>query len=158
MSQITGWYYLHENKELIYKNDPAAVVDIRESDLCRAAWPIDVEDRAGAWNLLVGANALGANPERIKELAAKWNCTNEDAVNYAEYLDVTLGIDGELLTCHRRDLVNLQENECGFGDTYLNAMSDLCKKLGYTGGKMGWHSSFKQLCSVGSETIQQNAH
>ena len=35
---ILGWYYLHVNKELIWKNDPDAIVDIRDSDLCHSAW------------------------------------------------------------------------------------------------------------------------
>ena len=81
---IQGWYYLHENKELIYKNDPDAITDIRDSDLCHSAWAWDGQ-RHTAWQILTEALSLGAKSERIKELADKWGCTNADAENYAGY-------------------------------------------------------------------------
>ena len=73
MSQIQGWYYLHQNKDLIYKPNPDAIVDIRDSDLCHSAWAWDGQ-RSSVWQILVEANSLGANKERIEELSKKWVC------------------------------------------------------------------------------------
>lgn len=142
-NEIQGWYYLHENKELIYKNDPEAIMDIRDSDLCHTAWAWDGQ-RPTAWGILVEALALGARKERITEMAAKWNCTDEDAAHYAKYLGIELGVDGNAKTAHRTDFINLQESPCGFGETYLEAISALTKDLGYTGGKM-WNATLQDL-------------
>lgn len=141
---IKGWYYLHENKDLIYKNSPDAIADIRDSDLCHSAWPCDPADRANAWQIVVEAMSLGAKKERIYELVKKWKLTDEDAVNYAKYLNLEVGQDGNQKTAHKIDFENLQEDPCGFGDTYLEAMVDLCKQLGFKGGKM-WNATFKDL-------------
>lgn len=133
---IEGWFYLHDNKELIYKNSSDAIIDIRESDLCHSAWGWD-GTRQSAWTTLVEAHSLGANKERIKELSDKWKCDEKDAVNYAEYL----GINIEEKDSKKIAYVN---NYIGEGNSYLEAMSDLCKKLGYSGGKM-WNHTFKSL-------------
>lgn len=143
---IQGWYYLHENGSLIYKASPDAACDIRDSDFARAMWPMDVTDRAGAWNILVEASALSAKPERIKELAEKWNCDDADADNYANYLGISLQIDGNAWCATCSDFQNLQESPAGFGYTKLEAMAALCRDLGYTGGIM-WNATFKDLCS-----------
>ena len=141
---MIGWYYLHKNKELIYKNSPDAIADIRDSDLCHTAWSFSPEDRAGAWDILVEALSLGAKKERIAELAEKWKCDDIDAQKYADYLGINLNIDGSAMTAYREDFTNLQESPCGFGDNYLEAMADLCKQVGYVGGKM-WNATFKDL-------------
>ena len=44
----------------------------------------------------------------------------------------------------RYDFKNLQESIVGFGNNTLEAMADLCKKLGYKPNKM-WGASFKDL-------------
>lgn len=142
---IQGWYYLHENKELIYKNNPDAIVDIRDSDLCHSAWAWDGQ-RPTAWQILTEALSLGAKKERIKELAEKWGCTDADAENYAGYLGIELGMDGNAYYARRSDFENLQESLIGFGDSYLEAISELAKELGYKGGKM-WNTTLKDLVS-----------
>lgn len=143
---IQGWYYLHENKELIYKpeTDGSTAADIRESDLCHSMWPMDPADRAGAWRILVEAKALNANPKRINELAEKWGCDNSDAQKYAEYLGLTLQMDGNQWCATPPWFTTLQESEAGFGDTCLDAMADLCANIGFTGGKM-WNADFESL-------------
>lgn len=145
---LTGWYYLHINKELIYKpeTDGSTAADIRESNFCHSMWPIDPSDRAGAWSLLVEAKSLGANPERIKGLAEKWGCNDADAQKYADYLGLTLQMDGNKWCATPPWFTNLQESAAGFGDTCLDAMADLCKELGFTGGKM-WNTTFETLLS-----------
>lgn len=146
---IVGWYYLHENGDLIYKKDfEGTVADIRESSFARSLWPMDPQDRAGAWNILVEASALKANPARIKELAEKWRCDDADAKHYAEHIGVDLFMENGSTWCAtRKDFINLQESPAGFGDTALEAMAELCEELGYQGGKM-WNTHFPDLVKV----------
>ena len=147
---IIGWYYLHTNGSLIYKRElGGTAADIRESDFARALWPMDPEDRAGAWRICVEALAAGAEPKRVAELAAKWKCDDEDAGNYADRIGVVLKMDGSQWFAHRRDFVNLQESPAGFGYTALEAMSELAKDVGYTPSKM-WGSTFERLVSAES--------
>lgn len=147
---IIGWYYLHTNGDLIYKKDlDGTAADIRESPFAVSMWPIDDQNRLTAWDTVVESLAIGANKDRVKELALKWQCTNEDAENYALRIGCTLGIDGNQYTATKKDFTNLQESPCGFGDTKLEAMADLCKQLGFTGGKM-WNAKFKDLLKTES--------
>lgn len=142
---IQGWYYLHTNGDLIYKRDlEGTAADIRETTFARSMWPMDTQDRAGAWQILVEASALGARPERIKELAEKWQCDDEDADIYAKRLGVTLQMDGNAWCAIPAWFINLHESPAGFGDTKLEALAALCKDLGFTGGKM-WNATFESL-------------
>jgi hypothetical protein len=142
---IVGWYYLHENGELIYKVDhDGTAADIRDSSFARGLWPIDPNDRLGAWNLLVEALAANANRARVKELAAKWHCTDIDAANYAERVGAKISIDGPQWCATSNDFIDLQQSPAGFGDTALEAMAELCKELGYRPSKM-WGASFRDL-------------
>ncbi|EJC5001888.1 hypothetical protein [Escherichia coli] len=141
---INGWYYLHQNGELIYKPSPDAIVDIRDSDFAVCSWPVDVSSRKLVWEMLVEAVALGANESRISELAKKWNCDDEDADMFASVIGVDLEIDGNQWCAHRTDFVNLQESPAGFGESKLLAMADLARNLGIRGGHM-WRSSFSDL-------------
>jgi len=145
---IIGWYYLHTNGELIYKRDSGdTAADIRESPFARGLWPLDPENRENAWRICVEGLAAGARPERVKELAGKWQCDDEDAPEYAKSLNMILGTDGNQKTAKRLDFKDLQESPCGFGDTYLEAMADLAKQLGYRPSKM-WGAGFADLIKV----------
>jgi hypothetical protein len=149
---IEGWYYLHTNGDLIYKRDfPGIEADIRESSFARALWPIDTSDRESAWRVLVEALAAGANVHRIDELAEKWFCDDDDAINYIERLGLKLSRDGNAWCVTRSDFECLATDPAGFGDTILEAMADLCKQLGYTPSKM-WGATFKDLCQPASKT------
>jgi hypothetical protein len=142
-SKIKGWYYLHQNNSLIYKNDPMAIIGIRESDLCLSAWPFD-GSRENGWTILVESCALGVDIDRVNELAKKWECDDLDADNYAKLIGVELGIDGTMQTAVTKNFVNLQVSPVGFGKTKLEAMAELCKELGYKGRKM-WEPTFNDL-------------
>ena len=145
---IIGWYYLHTNGSLIYKRElGGTAADIRESDFARAMWPMDPEDREGAWNICVEALSLGANADRVKELAEKWKCDDKDAQVYAEHLGIGLQMDGNQWHAMPPRFDNIQESHNGFGDTALEAMADLCKDIGYKGGKM-WNHTFKSLLAA----------
>jgi hypothetical protein len=142
---IEGWYYLHVNGEMIYKRDyDGTVADIRDSDFARAVWPMDPSDRAGAWRICIEGLAAGANPDRIKELAAKWGCNDEDAMFYAKHIGVILEKDEADWRANRKDFINIQESNVGFGKTALEAFADLAKDLGYRPSKM-WGAEFSQL-------------
>lgn len=142
---IIGWYYLHENGSLIYKRElGGTAADIRESDLAKALWPMDPEDRAGAWRIVVEGLAAGANKERVEELAKLWHCDDADADKYAEHVGVTLQLDGNAWMATPPWFENLQESAAGFGDTKLEAMAMLCKEIGYRPSKM-WGASFVDL-------------
>jgi len=76
---MTGYYYLHENGDLIWKvyrpeQEPGGFV--------RRVWPVDTSDRSDAWKIILESLALGANIERVEELAEKWGCDARDFVEY----------------------------------------------------------------------------
>jgi hypothetical protein len=146
---IIGWYYLHENGSLLYKRelDGGTAADIRESPSARAMWPVEPEDRESAWNVVVEALALGADVDRVRELAAKWSCTDEDAAVYAERVGARLLRDGAAWCATRRDFADLQVSPAGYGDTALEALAELCKALGFRGGKT-WNAHFRDLLAA----------
>lgn len=142
---VEGYYYLHTNGSLIYKRALDGIeADFRESDLVRMFWPCDVADRETLWRLLVEALALGADKARVIELAIKWGATNDDARIYAQRVGCELFMDGDQWCATDRHFVNVQESPCGFGQTCLEAMAELCKALGYQGGKT-WGATFADL-------------
>lgn len=141
---LTGWYYLHENGDLIYKPGDDACADIRDSDFARGLWPMDPTDRAGAWRIVVEAGAAGADPARVAHLAAQWSCNDRDAGHYAEHVGARLYMDGNAWCATRNDFENLQESPAGFGDTAREALTALAKELGYKPSKM-WGATFEQL-------------
>lgn len=142
---IQGWYYLHTNGSLIYKRElGGTAADIRESDFARGLWPFDPTDREGAWRIVVEALAAGADKKRIDELAALWHCNDADADNYAGRVGVNLFEDGNQWCATDMHFVNIQESPAGFGNTKLEAMSALCKDLGYRPSKM-WGATFVDL-------------
>src|SRR3990172_11287423 len=113
-SEISGYYYLHQNGDLIYKDASFFSVEDLESDLIRAAWPLNPKRRANAWLLLIEAGAQGANLNRIKELAEKWGVNNEDALNFVEHSfgNFILFRDGNAWCAAFSDFVNIQESQC----------------------------------------------
>ena len=145
MTGIIGWYYLHVNGDLIYKRETGGTAaDIRESDFARAMWPLDPSDREGAWRICIEALALGAKDARVRELATKWACTDDDAPTYAGRIGCELYMDGDQWRATDRHFINLQESPAGFGPTCLDAMAALCKELGYRPAKM-WGATFADL-------------
>jgi hypothetical protein len=137
MEKEKGYYYLHSNGELIYKRylDYMQVEDFRESPFVTMFWDFENTDRACAWEILVSALCLGAKESRIIELADKWKCTNEDAIQFAKYYNFILEKDGNMFCAKRNDFSNLQESPAGFGITALIAISDLLKQQGYKSDK-----------------------
>ena len=145
---IVGHYYLHQNGSLIYKpNYEGDTADFRESDLVRGFWLIDPEDREGCWSLLIESLCAGADKSKVTELAELWKCNNEDSIFYANRIGLDLDIDGSMFCAKRMDFVSIQESQVGFGETALEAMSELCKNLGYRTRKT-WGPTFKDLVKV----------
>jgi hypothetical protein len=85
------YYYLHENGDLICKKfapEPG-------SPAVRAMWRIDTKNRADAWMVILESLALGANIERVIDLAKHWECTVRDLPEYMRRAQPTkLRIDG----------------------------------------------------------------
>jgi len=145
---LVGWYYLHTNGELIYKRElGGTAADIRESDFARMLWPVDPSDRAGAWRILIEALACGVNKLRVEELAKKWGCTDVDAEVYAKHIGAKLEKDGDSWCATRSDFTNMQESPAGYGDTALDALSELCRELGFRPAKM-WGNTFADLVAA----------
>ena len=148
---IIGWYYLHENGSLIYKRELGdTAADIRESTFAKGLWPLDPQDRAGAWRIVVESLAAGANKDRVEELAELWHCNDADADNYAEHLGVTIQRDGNAWCATPPWFENLQESPAGFGETKLEALAELCRELGYRPSKM-WGAAFADLLKPKSD-------
>jgi len=61
-------------------------------------------------------------------------------------------MDGDQWCATDRHFVNLAESPAGFGHTALAAMAELCKQLGFKGGKM-WNATFADLLN-GRENSQ----
>lgn len=144
---MDGYYYLHTNGELIYKRALDGIeADFRESDFVRMFWPCGTTNRQDAWTILVEASALNANPQRISELTKKWGCSDDDARIYADRIKAKVFKDGDKFCATRRDFINIQESPCGFGDTILQALSELARALGFAKkhGKT-WGASFEDL-------------
>lgn len=59
-------------------------------------------------------------------------------------------MDGNAWCAVAKNFINLQESPAGFGDTALDALASLCKKLGFRGGKM-WNATFADLLAKAAE-------
>jgi hypothetical protein len=139
---IIGWYYLHVGGDLIYKRElSGTVADICDSDFARALWPVDPNDREGAWSILVESLSLGAKAERVRELAEKWHCTDDDAPTYAERIGAKLERAGDEW---KAQPAGRNSSAIGTGPTALDALARLAQALGYTGGKL-WNATLKDL-------------
>lgn len=76
-----GFYYLHTNGDLIWKKfrperDPGGFV--------RRVWPMDPSRREDGYVILVEAAALGADMNRVLELARKWGMDGDDGLVFCE--------------------------------------------------------------------------
>jgi hypothetical protein len=113
---IVGYYYLHTDGSVIWKRiAPGLIEDFENSDLVRCYWPCDPSDRRGAYRILIEATAKGADPVKLANLAAQWQCTHDDAIEYAR----REGID--LVTVAGQFVASLP-GFVGKGDTPLLAL------------------------------------
>lgn len=129
MSNKTGYYYLHTNGDLIFKNAiVGSEADFTESDFVKAYWFIDPAYREDAWTVLVEALAFGAEKERIMTLAKKWKCDDTDAQKFAEHINIVIDKDGDEWCAHFKNFANIQESLVGFGETALEAIAELAQK------------------------------
>ncbi len=83
-----GYYYLHTNGDLIYKN--AYVVDSDPeyftSPFVRKFWCIRTDNRSDAWTVILEALALGCNVDRAKELINEWGLNKQDSFMMLNFL------------------------------------------------------------------------
>ena len=127
MASLIGYYYLHsETHDLIFKR-----VDFppdSSSPFVKKVWPVDSSDRGNAWVIAIEALALGANKNRVNELAKKWGLTDADAEIFAERAKLKLFKDGNQWCAGFEDFVDVQESQVGFGDTALEALAELSRQ------------------------------
>ena len=80
---MNWYYYLHTDGDIIgRKPDAGREQDFRESSFVKFFWSIDTTNRKDAWILVVEALAMGAQINRIRELADKWGLTKEDLLEF----------------------------------------------------------------------------
>ena len=124
----SGFYYLHTNGDLIWKK----LRPEDDSPFVRRIWRCTF-DRGCAWLIVIEALAMGADRKRIDELALKWNLTDEDAQEFVKHAtsdgveQFKLFIDGNKWCAAFHDFVDIQESQCGFGSTALEALAELAK-------------------------------
>jgi len=139
------WYYLAGDGSLLCSNDLAKLQeDFRYGDI-QAYWFLDTEYRETAWRLLVEAVALGADMGQVRELAALWGCTDEDADIYAKKISVELQIDGNAWCATPPGFVNPAESSIGYGDTKLEALASLATDMGFVKPCKVWGAHFDDL-------------
>ena len=127
------FYYLHENGDLIHKRfEPEA-----DSPFVRRVWRLNLCDRADAWLMLIEATALGANKERVNELAVRWGCDESDALEFAKRRGLALTVDGDQLCATGPGFVDLATSPAGFGACPIEAFADLAKQTNAMGGFWG---------------------
>ena len=130
VNSLIGYYYLHTNGDLIYKRylDAEQVADFEESPFVKRYWLLDVKDRAVAWFIAIEAAALGARPNRIKDIREKWKLTDEDALIFVGRVGLILQKDGNQWMAAFDDFTNLQDSQTGFGNTCFDALVELSKE------------------------------
>lgn len=127
---VEGYYYLHTNGDVIYKKrlDDAQMADFHESPFVVHVWQFDPEERAVAYVIVAEASALGAKPERIEELIAHWNITDEDAQVFAERTHMVLKHDDDHWDCFFEGApLDGEDPQVGQGKRAIDAIIALCK-------------------------------
>ncbi len=124
MSDVTGYYYLHTNGDMIFKTTCPEL----DSGFVRRVWPFIADDRACAWIICIEALALGAHESRIKELQEKWGLTDEDASEFADMSGHRIFMDGDQWCATHEAFEDLQLSQAGFGDDALHAFADFAKQ------------------------------
>ena len=127
MSDVTGYYYLHTNGDLVFKK---VYPDVFDSNVVLRVWPFIADNRTCAWAICIEALALGVQESRIKELQEKWHLTNEDAVEFATRAGMRVYMDGDAWCATFVDFENLQESPAGLGDDALHALAALIREVG----------------------------
>lgn len=85
----SGYYYLHSNGDLIYKNSIVIESDPQyfDSPFVKRYWEMNFSDRSHAWIVILESLALGADLKRVKELAGKWGLTYKDSLEMLKRME-----------------------------------------------------------------------
>ncbi len=149
---ITEYFSLNKDGS-IASNDSSAVIDLRDDKDVLMIWPREDSGREWAWRFLIEAMTCGADKNKIIQIAEKWKCDDADAEIYAERIGVVLTIDELLKMAATKSFTNIQDSPCGFGETYLEAMANLCAALGYKPQKM-WGATFADLVNKHNSEVE----
>lgn len=127
--KLEGHFYLHINGNMIYKPLlSTSRADLDESTLVAHYWPFQEDSRVLAWLIATEALALGAREEEIHDLQEKWHLSDNDAAVFALHYGLNIFRDGDQFCATFMDFKNIQESQCGFGSTALEALSNLYKE------------------------------
>ena len=146
---ITEYFSLNKDGSIASHNSEA-IIDLRDDEDVQMIWPREDSGREWAWRFLVETIACGADNKKISQIAEKWKCDDADAEVYARIIGVVLSVDEKKKMAATKSFTNIQESPCGFGETYLEAMSNLCAALGYKPQKM-WGATFASLVKKHNE-------
>lgn len=97
---MIGYYYLHTNGSMIYKNAFAVESDPNyfDSDFVKKYWRFNSESRRDAWTMVLEGLALGMDRTRARELVDKWGLTFDDCMEMLSRVQPTaLMKDGILI-------------------------------------------------------------
>jgi hypothetical protein len=122
-SENYHYIYLHENGELIGKSKHANPMDFEESDFVKKWWKMDLEWRGDAYNFLIGAKLKGGNPDTIAKWINDWKITNEDTVNYLNWVNLNWRLENEIYY-----VWEIEQDEKGESNTLFDALYDYVVK------------------------------
>lgn len=144
-----GWYYLHTNGDLIWKNGAyTSADDLHDSDFVVRFWRFRDGDRELGWTTLVEALAAGANRHRVRELADLWGMGDDDAHEFCRRVDVTVARERDgwfvvpSLPARAAVAMSLRRDRpppppVGRGPTILDALAALARAAGWRPSKHG---------------------
>lgn len=116
-----GFYYLHENGDLIWKRfEP----EMEAGGFVKKVWVVS-NNRETAWKIVAEALAHGALKRRIADLVAKWGLTDEDGQIYAKRIGLPLKKDGDAWAVGPFD-----DKSIYCGKTVLDALAEFVRNRG----------------------------
>jgi hypothetical protein len=123
---LIGYFYLHENKDIIFKREKP---EMEIGGFVKRVWPFDPEDRAGAYCILIEAAVMDVKPERLETLLEKWQITDDDCLIAAGYYSMLL-FQNAPRGLWNKWAVRWAEHDTpiGYGPTAFLSMVDLVRR------------------------------
>lgn len=137
---MSGVFYLHENREIIYKHG-YTWADL-DHEFVRSVWPVgDPATKMDLWTIAVEAGAMGVPFEG-------YDFSDDDALIYAGRVGCGLFQEGSRWVATRRDYCT----PVGIGDSGLSALAGLCRALEFN-GRWVFSDSFLELVRPKEPTL-----
>jgi len=81
--------------------------------------------------VVIESLAMGVSMAHVMEVLEDNHIDADDCVNYINYLGAKLSKDGNEWCVTRGDFINLQESPSGFGNTPMDALTNLLNNSGF---------------------------